>query len=189
MGNSASKGGMSFNKKETDELKEAITGPYAEALSRIFLIKKLYPENRMAYDAHIAFFLTVCSKHFDLAYFNSLGDAEKKGFLQCCRSGIENPDSGMGCYAMQPSDYDRFKPFFSKVGLFCGRLLFFSFARSLPTTTRCLPTASTSTTGASREWPACPRAACWISVLWVCPPCPCACAWVAISPTFLCPAP
>jgi len=93
---------MSFNKKETDELKEAITGPYAEALSRIFLIKKLYPENRMA-------------KHFDLAYFNTLGDAEKKGFLQCCRSGIENPDSGMGCYAMQPSDYDRFKPFFSKV--------------------------------------------------------------------------
>jgi hypothetical protein len=35
--------------------------------------------------------------------------------LQVCRSGIENPDSSMGCYAMQPSDYDRFKPFFSKV--------------------------------------------------------------------------
>ena len=26
----------------------------------------------------------------------------------------ENPDSGMGCYACQPEDYDRFKPFFSK---------------------------------------------------------------------------
>ncbi len=36
--------------------------------------------------------------------------------LQICRSGIENPDSGMGCYAMQPADYDRFKPFFSKAG-------------------------------------------------------------------------
>ena len=30
------------------------------------------------------------------------------------RSGIENPDSNMGCYACQPEDYDRFKPFFSK---------------------------------------------------------------------------
>jgi creatine kinase len=30
-------------------------------------------------------------------------------------SGIENPDSGMGCYANQPGDYDKFKPFFSKV--------------------------------------------------------------------------
>ena len=35
-------------------------------------------------------------------------------FLKCLASGIENPDSGMGCYACQPADYDRFKPFFSK---------------------------------------------------------------------------
>ena len=34
---------------------------------------------------------------------------------RCMRSGIENPDSNMGCYACQPEDYDRFKPFFSKV--------------------------------------------------------------------------
>lgn len=94
---------MSFNKKEADDVKAALNaGPYAEALTRILVLKKLYPDNRMA-------------KHFDIAYFNGLGDAEKKGLLQCCRSGIENPDSGMGCYAMQPSDYDRFKPFFSKV--------------------------------------------------------------------------
>jgi len=93
---------MSFSKKESDDLKTVLTGPFAEAIGRIFLIKKLYPENRMA-------------KHFDLAYFNTLSDDEKKGLIQCCRSGIENPDSGMGCYAMQPSDYDRFKPFFSKV--------------------------------------------------------------------------
>ena len=30
-------------------------------------------------------------------------------------AGAENGDSLMGCYAMQPKDYDRFKPFFSKV--------------------------------------------------------------------------
>lgn len=48
MGNSASKGGMSFNKKETDEIKEALSGPFAEAVARILLIKKIYPDNRMA---------------------------------------------------------------------------------------------------------------------------------------------
>lgn len=31
------------------------------------------------------------------------------------KSGAENPDSGMGAYAMQPSDYDRFKPFMSRI--------------------------------------------------------------------------
>lgn len=93
---------MSFNKKETDDVKAALASPFAEALTRILVLKKVFPENRMA-------------KHFDLAYFNSLDEGQKKGLLQCCRSGIENPDSGMGCYAMQPSDYDRFKPFFSKV--------------------------------------------------------------------------
>lgn len=102
MGNSATKGGMSFNKKETEDIKAALNTPYAEAVSRILILKKLYPENLMA-------------KHFDVAYFNTLSEDEKKGLLQCCRSGIENPDSGMGCYAMQPADYDRFKPFFSKV--------------------------------------------------------------------------
>ena len=37
------------------------------------------------------------------------------GLLACVKSGHDNPDSNMGCYAMQPEDYDRFKPFFSKV--------------------------------------------------------------------------
>jgi protein-arginine kinase len=101
MGNSASKG-MSFNKKETDDVKAALASHHAEALTRILVLKKVFPENRMA-------------KHFDLTYFNTLNEDQKKALIQCCRSGIENPDSGMGCYAMQPSDYDRFKPFFSKV--------------------------------------------------------------------------
>lgn len=55
------------------------------------------------------------SKHFSVAYFNSLDEAGKKGLIKICRSGIENPDSGMGCYAMQPKDYDFYKPFFSLV--------------------------------------------------------------------------
>jgi hypothetical protein len=40
----------------------------------------------------------------------------QRGRSYSCRRapGIENPDSGMGVYACQPDDYDRFKPFFSK---------------------------------------------------------------------------
>ena len=56
----------------------------------------------------------ICLNTYDPEYYNSLSDEDKPAFLQCLNSGIENPDSGMGCYAMQPNDYDRFKPFFSK---------------------------------------------------------------------------
>jgi len=33
----------------------------------------------------------------------------------CARTGIENPDSGLGCYAMNPEDYDKFAVFFDAV--------------------------------------------------------------------------
>jgi protein-arginine kinase len=56
----------------------------------------------------------ICLNTFDVTYFNSLSDDLKPDFIKCLASGIENPDSGMGCYACQPADYDRFKPFFSK---------------------------------------------------------------------------
>jgi len=75
---------------------------YGDKIKRLLAAKELYTGNRMA-------------KHFDLQYFDSLDDAGKKGLLHLCNSGIENPDSSMGCYAMQPADYDRYKPFFSKV--------------------------------------------------------------------------
>lgn len=54
-------------------------------------------------------------KHFDEVYFDSLSGTEKLEFIKCLASGIENADSGMGCYANKPEDYDRFRPFFSKV--------------------------------------------------------------------------
>jgi hypothetical protein len=56
----------------------------------------------------------ICLNTFDQAYFDSLDDEMQDDLLQIMASGIDNPDSGMGCYAMQPDDYDRFKPFFSK---------------------------------------------------------------------------
>merc|ERR1712007_335637 len=54
-------------------------------------------------------------KHFNFDYYSKLADTERMGLLQCVNTGIENPESNMGCYAMQPADYDHFKPFFSKV--------------------------------------------------------------------------
>ena len=56
----------------------------------------------------------ICLNTFDPEYFNSLSDELKPAFLKCLKSGIDNPDSGMGVYACQPDDYDRFKPFFAK---------------------------------------------------------------------------
>jgi creatine kinase len=38
-----------------------------------------------------------------------------KTFYACVRTGIENADSGLGCYAMTPGDYTKFGGFFDKV--------------------------------------------------------------------------
>jgi len=54
-------------------------------------------------------------KYFDQAYFESLGLPQQANLIQCVRTGFENPDSGLGCYAMTPSDYEDFAPFFDKV--------------------------------------------------------------------------
>ena len=71
-------------------------------IEAILKIRKSHPENRMA-------------KHIDPDYYLSLSDDLKAELRKCLNSGIMNPDSSMGCYAMQPADYDRFKPFFAKV--------------------------------------------------------------------------
>merc|ERR1711884_798141 len=49
---------------------------------------------------------------FDEDYFYSLKDKEQTALLRICNSGIENPDSEMGCYAMNPTDYDKYYDFF-----------------------------------------------------------------------------
>jgi protein-arginine kinase len=75
---------------------------YGADVKRIAAIKVLFPENR-------------AMKHFDFDYFDTLDEAKKERLLVIAKSGIMNPDSGMGCYAMAPDDYDTFKPFFKKV--------------------------------------------------------------------------
>lgn len=71
-------------------------------VDKINEIKKSNPGNIMA----------AC---FDEAYYNTLNDDQKKRLLQCCNSGICNSDSAMGCYAMNPKDYDEFEKFFKPV--------------------------------------------------------------------------
>lgn len=49
---------------------------------------------------------------FNIEWFKSLDEKYRNQLLRICNSGIENPDSEMGCYAMNPTDYERFKKFF-----------------------------------------------------------------------------
>jgi creatine kinase len=77
----------------------AVFGP---KLAKIAEIKKSFPNN-------------LAIKHFDFDYFASLSASDKAELLNIVNSGIVNPDSGMGCYAMNPSDYDKYEPFFGAV--------------------------------------------------------------------------
>ena len=45
----------------------------------------------------------------------ALSDDDLQTFYRCVRTGIDNEDSGLGCYAMTPEDYTKFGGFFNKV--------------------------------------------------------------------------
>ena len=74
----------------------------SQTVSRIETLRADWPDN-------------TALQCFDLEYFSTLCESRKTRLLNCLRSGIENPDSEMGCYACQPTDYDDFQPFFSQV--------------------------------------------------------------------------
>ena len=44
----------------------------------------------------------LCAKYLEKDYYASLSGADRDTFYKCVRTGIDNPDSGMGCYAMTP---------------------------------------------------------------------------------------
>lgn len=44
-----------------------------------------------------------------------LSNEDAMTFFKCIKTGIDNPDSGLGCYAMTPEDYSKFGGFFDKV--------------------------------------------------------------------------
>ncbi|CAJ1955685.1 unnamed protein product [Cylindrotheca closterium] len=47
--------------------------------------------------------------------FKGLSEADQAVLWKCVRTGIDNEDSGLGCYAMTTSDYSKFGGFFDKV--------------------------------------------------------------------------
>jgi len=80
----------------------AVTKPGAKQTKQAEAIRKSHPHNLTA-------------KYFTAEYYDSLDEKSQREFLKITKSGLENPDSTMGCYAMNPGDYDKFRPFFSKV--------------------------------------------------------------------------
>ena len=71
-------------------------------LQELASLKKLHPQNAAV-------------QCLDPDYFASLSAELQNRLRHCINSGMENPDSQMGCYASFPADYDDFEPFFSEV--------------------------------------------------------------------------
>ena len=49
----------------------------------------------------------LCAKHLDKAYYKGLEGEDRDTFYKCVKTGIDNPDSSMGCYAMTPAGENR----------------------------------------------------------------------------------
>lgn len=75
--------------------------PFESLLSQVAKLKSDHPQN-------------IAVQNFDADYFATLDAGQQARFLKCLNSGIENPDSEMGCYACEPGDYDEFRPFFAR---------------------------------------------------------------------------
>jgi len=68
-----------------------------QVIEKIRSIGQANPENLMA-------------RHFDEEYFRGLDEPARARLEEVIRTGIENADSQMGAYAMNPDDYDLFAP-------------------------------------------------------------------------------
>jgi hypothetical protein len=76
---------------------------YKEAVDKLFAqveeIRTSNPGNR-------------CVKYLTREVFDSYEKADQMTLYKCAKTGIENKDSGLGCYAMKPEDYTKFEKFF-----------------------------------------------------------------------------
>lgn len=81
---------------------EGIVTNWSFLFTEIEAIKKKHPNNLMA-------------KHFSASYFLSLSPANQKRLYKIVKSGLENPTSSLGCYAMNPTDYDEFQAYLDLV--------------------------------------------------------------------------
>jgi creatine kinase len=68
-----------------------------QVIEKISTIGQANPGNLMA-------------RHFNAEYFRSLDEPARNRLEEVIKTGIENPDSQMGAYAMNPDDYDLFAP-------------------------------------------------------------------------------
>ncbi len=59
---------------------------------------------------HLCHHTVVIFSHDD---FNLLLSLDLQRFYKCIKTGIENPQSSLGCYAMHPEDYSLFNAFFN----------------------------------------------------------------------------
>jgi len=84
-----------------DMKKEHNMNLYADTVKKIMAIKESNPGN-------------IAIASFDEAAFNGMSEADQARLLKVMASGIGNPGSEMGCYAMGPTDYDDFYDFFKK---------------------------------------------------------------------------
>lgn len=98
--------GASSSSLSSDMTPETLEGLKVELKSKCEKILVDNPENR-------------CCKYL-IQYLDSedgkkLSNEDVMTFYKCVKTGIENPDSGLGCYAMTPTDYSKFGYFFDKV--------------------------------------------------------------------------
>jgi len=82
--------------KNADKKKET---KYADFLDKLDKVRKENPDNR-------------CTKYLTRTLFLSYAPAQQDNLYKCCKTGVENSDSGIGCYAMHPNDYKEFAAFF-----------------------------------------------------------------------------
>ena len=87
--------GVSTENLTDEQYKEAVDKLFAE----VEAIRTSNPGNR-------------CAKYLTREIFDSYEKADQMTLYKCAKTGIENKDSGLGCYAMKPEDYTKFEKFF-----------------------------------------------------------------------------
>lgn len=72
---------------------------YSDFLKALKKVRKENPGNR-------------CAKYLTEKLFKSYKPEQQAILYKCALTGVENPTSGLGAYAMTPSDYKTFSKFF-----------------------------------------------------------------------------
>lgn len=99
-------GASSSSLVSLDMSKDTLDGLKTELLAKCEDILSKNSENR-------------CCKYV-IDYLNTdegknLSNEDAITFFKCIKTGIDNPESGLGCYAMTPNDYSKYQGFFDKV--------------------------------------------------------------------------